>query len=568
MFNKCNRYFKRILICIVFFKILFLVFYIRFFRTESKQYKSNFKSKLVENNPETWYQEWEVLNDTFYFKKSAAYLFKDSNYTYIYFISKIRFKETFNLRLKIYDLKTQEKLTEVNLKDQKCLKYNSWGNDHSDHGFYVLKGYFNEINILKKYLNDEKKLSIHAFPFISDQTITHNPIDLKIKNLREKDELKKEIMICTKMVSIEPKDYKMFEDWILINRKFGYEKIVLYNNSIPNRDNFNDLIFNNQDILELKQNKFYPDIINNSNVFIENYLKIIDPKSFARGIYEVLLMNECYLDNIDKFKYIEVIDTDELIIPRVLENYFPLEEMTIFNSSKNFHFFQKFCNHLDDIGRRKSQNEITITTKNNIIDYIYKLKHLFNIGKSDNIYFYDANYISNEIVVKLFQQVEKLNIVSKNFSSPYFIEVEYPINNNNNNIKMVASSISIKLTFRILNKKQNDYMNYLYDFYRKFFIKFFDKIKDSEASNLNRFFYIASSAINPGKTIYQTNEYVIIDSHHRPSGPYKMRYINYNYGQSSHFRNNLKLENLKDNNWILDISQLYFDMNYFNYYYV
>ena len=90
--------------------------------------------------------------------------------------------------------------------------------------------------------------------------ITHNPIDLKIKNLKEKNELKREIMICSKMLNIEPKDYKMLEDWILINKKIGYEKIVLYNHSIPNEDNFNTLIYNSQDILEMKQNKFYPDI--------------------------------------------------------------------------------------------------------------------------------------------------------------------------------------------------------------------------------------------------------------------------------------------------------------------
>ena len=59
--------------------------------------------------------------------------------------------------------------------------------------------------------------------------ITHNPIDLKIKNLKEKDLLKREIMICSKMLSLEPKDYKMFEDWVLINKKFDKFKSVFIN---------------------------------------------------------------------------------------------------------------------------------------------------------------------------------------------------------------------------------------------------------------------------------------------------------------------------------------------------
>ena len=311
-------------------------------------------------------------------------------------------------------------------------------------------------------------------------------------------------------------------------------------------------------------------------MFFENYFKIFDKKSiidkkskgFLRGIYEILLMNECYLDNIDKFKYIEVIDTDELIIPRVLEKYFPLEEMTFFDPSKGF----EFLNSINDIDTKKPRKENTLSTNNNIIDYIYKIKHLFNISNSENIYFNDAYYISNEMIIKFFQKVERLQMIPKIFSSPYFIQVEYPLNNNINNVKKIVSSISIQSfiisPFKISNKEQNDYMNNLYYFYQKFFVKFFHKIKDSEASNHNRFFYIANNSISLGKTIYHTNEHVILSSHHNPNKTFKMFDIDYTYGHSSHFRNKFRIEKLKDNNWILDISQLYFDMNYFNYYYL
>ena len=93
------------------------------------------------------------------------------------------------------------------------------------------------------------------------------------------------------------------------------------------------------------------------------------------------------------------------------------------------------------------------------------------------------------------------------------------------------------------------------------FIPFQEKIKDSQNSKIfDRFFYLASNIIAYGKSIYQTNEYVNIDSPHI-TAPNNF-FVPYEYGHSSHFRNNLKRNNL-----ILNISQLYFDMNYLKCYY-
>ena len=41
-----------------------------------------------------------------------------------------------------------------------------------------------------------------------------------------------------------------------------------------------------------------------------------------RRMFEKITLNECYWDNRDKYKNIALLDTDESIIPRVLESHF------------------------------------------------------------------------------------------------------------------------------------------------------------------------------------------------------------------------------------------------------
>ena len=183
-----------------------------------EKYNSTNPNIKKQNNLKNWEDEWTVLNDTFYFKKSAAYLFKDYNYLYLYFVAKTRLAVNFNLKLKIYESNSNQHLEEIFFENLQSSRIIIWGNRDLDHGLYTLKAYFKQSENLKKYLT-RKELAIHAFPFISNQIISNNPIILKIKNIKEK--LKKDIMVCSKMLSLENKDYKILEDWIRISLPFN-----------------------------------------------------------------------------------------------------------------------------------------------------------------------------------------------------------------------------------------------------------------------------------------------------------------------------------------------------------
>ena len=58
--------------------------------------------------------------------------------------------------------------------------------------------------------------------------------------------------------------------------------------------------------------------------------------SFGEGHYAVIkfelinvvIMNECYLNNVDKYKYVAVVDMDETVLPRLTKKHFTVNETT------------------------------------------------------------------------------------------------------------------------------------------------------------------------------------------------------------------------------------------------
>ncbi len=51
--------------------------------------------------------------------------------------------------------------------------------------------------------------------------------------------------------------------------------------------------------------KKYTSLVNDSNAYVVLKFELIN----------ALILNECYLDNIDKYKYVTVVDIDETVIP-------------------------------------------------------------------------------------------------------------------------------------------------------------------------------------------------------------------------------------------------------------
>ena len=341
---------------------------------------------------------------------------------------------------------------------------------------------------------------------------------------------KKDAMICSKMFYLDTKDYKKLNWWLEINRKNGFKKIVLYNNSIPNTKDFNNLFLKYQDFIEIKPMHYFPDIFQNSQKFVEKMQDLYKPwqNIFEINVFEILLFNECYLDNIDKYKYIAIYDIDEMILARDLMIY----------DNNNVNLLKKF----------QANYEFQINIINPINEYMNNLIKDFVKNDLKNLYFKNAFYIDYKIISNLFENFQKSKSISR-FFKEYFIQIQLDTKNNN---------IYENLTFKISTQEENNYLFSLYNLYTNFLVPFLGQNEIPEY--FDRFFYLASSANAGGKPIYQTKIYYMIDSHHFPKNMFE---IPYNCGHSSHFR---KIGRFDQNT--IAISTLHFDMNYLSNYFI
>ena len=141
--------------------------------------------------------------------------------------------------------------------------------------------------------------------------------NLKIKYLRPRSEAeyqsRKSALLCSKALYLSKNQYKELSWWVEINKKIGYDSMTFYNNSIPNTVEFNRVFSRNQDFVTLLQLKCLPNFLNQKTEYLEFYEELTD--SLKMDVFNGLLVNECYLENIDKYKYIAVMDNDETVIP-------------------------------------------------------------------------------------------------------------------------------------------------------------------------------------------------------------------------------------------------------------
>ena len=129
-----------------------------------------------------------------------------------------------------------------------------------------------------------------------------------------------------------------------MNKIHGYSKLVIYNNSIETNNEMNEYFNENKDFVEIIQFKCIPNFVsdNRNQLFINNFYDLEsrhkNRKNNIHMHFEIFTYNECYLQNMDKYKFITVNDQDETIIPKYLKN-----DLINKNSDQFMQTAESFC---------------------------------------------------------------------------------------------------------------------------------------------------------------------------------------------------------------------------------
>ena len=179
--------------------------------------------------------------------------------------------------------------------------------------------------------------------FITHKKATTTAIDLVVKQFKSDKKLKKHSIVCSKIYRFfHSENAKQFKWWIEMNKIHGYEKVVIYNNSIENSDGLNLMFEQYKDFVEVVQFKCIPNLIEidkKNKSFLQSFEEIRKLYKKYDLLYadhfEIMVQNECYLQNMDKYNFITANSYEETIIPQYL-NYLPKIQPDFISDTTSF----------------------------------------------------------------------------------------------------------------------------------------------------------------------------------------------------------------------------------------
>jgi len=259
-----------------------------------------------------------------------AFYYSDINLIHLYLEKKVNTNYQFNLQIQIVQ---ENKI--IHYENSRSIKILELEEKVDPFRIEIIETFFNLSNFVNNTKNVNLKVNITDLNNLSIK----NPIKLVIKKFNSLQSSKNHSVLCSKLYYLK-KDYiKYFEWWIKINKLNGFDKIVLFNNSLDS--SFNNLFSKYKGFVEIIQYQCLPNffIENNANKTYINFFEIkqlynLDPLPYHIH-FEFFSFNECLLMNRDKYKYVAIMDSDETIIPRKPYNYELKETFYQNNFSEN-----------------------------------------------------------------------------------------------------------------------------------------------------------------------------------------------------------------------------------------
>ena len=153
------------------------------------------------------------------------------------------------------------------------------------------------------------------------------PLKLIIKN---RTSLTPAVYICGHTNFLEEKDYANHKWWVDLNALIGYDKIVIYNNSVPNTASFQSLYARHSSQVEIVAINYLPNLVKKGRIATK-YFRHMEELTKTGAEYSAdsilywniiyMTMNECLLSYSDKARRLLVIDNDEVFIPPKLRHF-------------------------------------------------------------------------------------------------------------------------------------------------------------------------------------------------------------------------------------------------------
>ena len=444
------------------------------FKNESIKFNNYFNNSILDN------EEWEPLNQ-FIYTRFKAYYYRAESIVRLLAISRSNFNFEISCFLEFEDEPNNFLCLDTKYSVlRKYSKYGAFGIDC----------------ILPKDLKLNKARTEKLYLYNYEHKVrTRRAYEVSITN---KINVPKpnSILLCSKQYNFTNDEFKNIKYWIDYSLSLGYNKIILFNNSIPYQ-NFFKLFKSYGDRLEMRNYKYLPYLFLEKRYPTPYFYNLKYISMELRRTHERIAINECYCDNRLEYERIAVLDDDEVIIPR-----------PIFSDNNNL------------LPKQYKDNTINITS------------YLNNINKATDYSFEKSYWFTYA------------KMMSFNFMNDFMYSLEQALNSSN----------TYPITFRVENKLSNDRIEHV-----TFKIRHADDCRHSRhlLNNYNNLVrsdkksYLKQTSLTKferilciilsygfkedGKSIHFTKEVISI-GHHETIG-FPIKKVISSMGYVSHFRN-------------------------------
>jgi hypothetical protein len=492
--------------------------------------------------------EWALLNQDIYFRRNLAFYYTDLQVIRLYFERKNPSNHSLSLLYLTLYRSNKQYNGYLHATDSKIINNRDNFGKINIYSFEYIEFKFNSTTIepLKVIVNNQNDDESTSF------------IDLIIKKFKNNNDStnKKHSMLCTKAYHFNTDYFTTFKWWIEMNKMHGYSKLVIYNNSIETNNEMSEYFNENKDFVEIIQFKCIPNFVsdNRNQLFISDFYDLEsrykNRKNNVHMHFEIFTYNECYLQNMNNYKFITINDQDETIIPKYLKNYTKQEHDLIRNSDQFMQTAESFCYFNKMINKPKNQTNIQIYL-NSLSEYMeyqdLNISYHFRMGL----------YMKPKTMDMIFNEIKKINFTTNNNSKTVVrVYDENEKNLENGGMKFLNFSISIE------TQQDYEYAKYLYDLYTKVYKPFLKKNKKTNQipDSYDRLFLVLGPSTRSicGKTIHNTLLTEVLEHHYpKPVDKY-LKYVPNKIGFTSHFRKDYKYFNVDKS-----IQEFKFDLNYF-----
>jgi hypothetical protein len=191
-------------------------------------------------------------------------------------------------------------------------------------------------------------------------SLVTNPCEIAENNLQIIDNqpptgVKKEFGVCSKQMSFDDRSFVVrFVEWVHLLKVLGVDKIHAYNRHVHPELFKAITYFEDKGFVEIKP-------------FLEPHGTSYELQRWPMRSIERNLLNDCFYRNKNLYKYIAIIDPDEIFMPIIETDKNWHDLMANFKDAENLDFF--FFSYV-----YFSHNE-SIAKNNDIPSYLYMMQH-------------------------------------------------------------------------------------------------------------------------------------------------------------------------------------------------